>query len=187
MFKTNECNTGIIEKLNTLLHQWGCVLFIYPFNKLCWLIPGIGFMLKMENASNKHTYLGQQPSKLHHFRPPGSYLCQHSSQRAASGAVVYPTGREERDRVRAAGTEALGHAWGTEHGCCRHPNASEVVSHCPLATRCLRLSDTQMALSLMNKHLHLIGVLFSLLKKILWNSLEIHLLQKVTLSLCLSH
>lgn len=37
-------------------------------------------------------------------------LCQHSSQRAASGAVVYPTGWEERDRVRAAGTEALGHA-----------------------------------------------------------------------------
>lgn len=49
-------------------------------------------------------------------------------------------------------------------GAVERPNASEVVSHCPLATWWLRLSDTQMALSLMNKHLHLIGVLFSLLK-----------------------
>ena len=55
--------------------------FIYPFNKLCWLVSGIGFMLKMENASNKYTHLSQRPSKLHHFRSPGSHLSASTAPR----------------------------------------------------------------------------------------------------------
>ena len=84
-----------VEKYLLCFDLW----FIYPFNKLCWLVPGIGFMLKMENASNKYTHLTQGPSKLHHFRSPGSHLsvAQLPESSLRSSCLPHGTGRRARE------------------------------------------------------------------------------------------
>ena len=66
-------------------------------------------------------------------------LCQNNSHRAASGAAVYPTGREERETVRVAGTRR----WAVHEapdmvsrtGAVGAPSTSELEPRCPLATQ----------------------------------------------------